>query len=206
MKEPTTPAPRRGRRPGPGSTRQDVLDAARERFATDGFAATTIRLVAADAKVDVSQVMQFFGSKNELFAAVMHIPQEALDQLSTVFEVRDSQLGERVVRTFLNAWEDDEAQAAPLMATLRGAVVNEQAREQLRDFIQSRLLAGFQEVPSPDATLRAGIASALLVGLIVSRRIIGVPLLVEASREELVSIVGPAIQQVLVPPASDAGQ
>lgn len=204
MKEPTTPPPRRGRRPGPGSTRQAVLDAARERFSTDGFAATTIRLVAADAKVDVSQVMQFFGSKNDLFAAVMHIPQEALDQLGTVFEVRDAQLGERVVRTFLNAWEGDEAQSTPLMATLRGAVVNEQAREQLRDFIQSRLLAGFREELGPDASLRAGIASALLVGVIVSRRIIGVPLLVAAQTEELVSIIGPAIQEILVPGATSA--
>ena len=34
--------------------------AARARFASDGFAATTIRRVAADAGVDPSQVMQFF--------------------------------------------------------------------------------------------------------------------------------------------------
>lgn len=204
MKEPTPPTPRRGRRPGPGNTRQAVLDAARERFATDGFAATTIRLVAADAQVDVSQVMQFFGSKNDLFAAVMHIPAEALEGLSTVFEVRDSQLGERVVRAFLHAWEGDEAQSAPLMATLRGAVVNEQARAQLRDFIQSRLLAGFREDLGPDATLRAGLASALLVGIIVSRRIIGVPLLVEAQTDELVSIVGPAIQEILAPRGAEA--
>lgn len=204
MTESATPPTRRGRRPGPNSTRQAVLDAARERFATDGFAATTIRLVAADAKVDVSQVMQFFGSKNELFAAVMHIPETALEQLSTVFEVRDQQLGERVVRTFLEAWEGDEERSAPLMATLRGAVVNEQAREQLRDFIQSRLLAGFREELGPDASLRAGLASALLVGLVVSRRIIGVPLLVAAETEALVAIVGPAIQEILAPRSTAA--
>ena len=49
-----------------------VLEAARARFAKDGFAATTIRAIAADAKVDVSQVMQFFRSKNELFVELLH--------------------------------------------------------------------------------------------------------------------------------------
>lgn len=72
-------------------------------------------------------------------------------------------------------------------------------RNKPRDFIQSRLLAGFREELGPDATLRAGLASALLVGVIVSRRIICVPLLVEAETEQLVSIVGPAIQEILVP-------
>ncbi|WAB91933.1 TetR family transcriptional regulator [Pseudomonas citronellolis] len=199
MNEPTTPPRRRGRRPGPNSTRQTVLDAARARFASDGFAATTIRAVAADAKVDVAQVMQFFRSKDELFAASMAIPVAALDQFNTVFEGRDEHLGERVVRAYLNAWEGNGEQAEPLMATLRGAMVNEQAREQLRDFIQFRLLAGAGKLLGPDATLRAGLASSLLVGLIVSRRIIGVPLLVAAQTEELVSILGPAIQEILVP-------
>ncbi len=128
----TISAVRRGRRPGPGSTRQEVLDAARARFASDGFAATTIRVVATDAGVDVSQVMQFFRSKDELFAAVMAVPASALERFDTVFEGPDEHLGERVVRAFLKAWEGVPEESEPLMAMLRGAIVNEQARDQLR--------------------------------------------------------------------------
>jgi hypothetical protein len=47
--------------------------------------------------------------------------------------------------------------------------------------------------------LRSGLAASLLVGLVVGRRIIGVPTLVAAEPEELVRIVGPAIQKILVP-------
>ena len=199
MKEESTPTVRRGRRPGSISTRQTVLDVARARFANDGFAATTIRLVAADAGVDVSQVMQFFGSKDELFAAVMNIPASALARLNTVFEGADEHLGERVVRAFLQAWDGAPEESDPLMAMLRGAIVNEQARLQLRDFIESRLLTGASQLLSPDAGLRAGLASAMLVGLVTSRQIIGVPVLAAADRETLVAIVAPAIQHVLAP-------
>jgi AcrR family transcriptional regulator len=195
----TTPPVRRGRRPGPNSTRQAVLDAARARFASDGFAATTIRVVATDAGVDVSQVMQFFGSKDELFAAVMAIPGSALQRFNTVFEGADDTLGERVVRAFLQAWEGVPEESEPLMAMLRGAVVNEQARRQLRDFIQARLLAGTRQHVGADAQLRVGLAASLLVGVVTSRRIIGVPVLVEADVEALVAIVAPAIQAVLAP-------
>ncbi|TFD58957.1 TetR/AcrR family transcriptional regulator [Cryobacterium suzukii] len=190
---------RRGRRPGTNSTQQAVLDAARARFARDGFTATTIRRVAADADVDASQVMQFFRSKDELFAAVMAIPSTALDLFNTAFEGPDEHLGERVVRAYLSAWEGAPEQSEPLMAMLRGAIVNEQASEHLREFIQSRLMSGAQAGTAPDAALRAGLASSMLVGIVTSRRIIGVPLLVAADTETLVGIIAPAIQQVLVP-------
>lgn len=199
IKEEPTLTARRGRRPGSGSTRQTVLDAARTRFASDGFAATTMRLVAADAGVDVSMVMQFFRSKDELFAAVMSIPGSALERLNTVFEGADDQLGERVVRAFLQAWDGAPEESEPLMAMLRGAIVNQQARDQFRDFIESRLLTGASQLLGPDAGLRAGLALSMLVGLVTGRQIIGVPVLASADRETLVAIVAPAIQHVLVP-------
>lgn len=191
------PGPRRGRRPGAGNTRQQVLDAARARFARDGFAATTIRAVAADAGVDASQVMQFFRSKDELFAAVMAVPASALDRFDTAFEGADDHLGERVVRAYLSVWEGTPEESEPLMAMLRGAITHEHAAVQLRDFIQSRLVHGTQGRSNDDAVLRAGLAAAMLVGIVTSRRIIGVPALVAADTEQLVATVGPAIQQVL---------
>lgn len=199
MSKESTSTVRRGRRPGPNSTRQEVLDAARARFANGGFAGTTIRLIAADAGVDVAQVMQFFRSKDELFAAVMAIPATALERFDALYEGPDEHLGERVVRAFLTAWEGIPEESEPLMATLRGAFVNDQARDQLRGFIQSRLLAGTAERPGSDARLRAGLASSMLVGMIVGRRVIGVPILLAADAEELVKVVAPAIQMILVP-------
>jgi AcrR family transcriptional regulator len=198
------PAPRRGRRPGTNTTRQAILAAARARFAADGFTKTTIRRVAADAGVDASLVMQFFRSKGELFAAVMAIPAEALTRFSAAFEGADEGLGERVVRAFLDVWEVDARTSGPLMAMLRGAIVNDQVNKQLREFLQERLLVAAvasraADADTDDAMLRAGIVSSMLVGLVVGRGVVGVPALIGAEREELIMLVGPAVQSVLVP-------
>jgi AcrR family transcriptional regulator len=191
---------RRGRRPGANTTRREILDAARARFATDGFAATTIRRIASDAGVNPSLVMQFFTSKEELFAAVMSISPKSLERISTVFDGPDEHLGERVVRAHLEVWEGAPEDSEPLMAMLRGAIGNEQAGSQLREFIQARLLdaMGAEGGNAPDAALRAGLASSMLVGIVVGRRLVGVPILAEADTETLISLVAPAIQSVLV--------
>ncbi|MFB7031965.1 MULTISPECIES: TetR family transcriptional regulator [unclassified Streptomyces] len=196
---PASPA-RRGRRPGANATRQAILNAARARFAADGFTATTIRRVATDAGVDASLVMQFFRSKDELFAAVMSVPADALERFSAAFEGPDDHLGERVVRAFLEVWEEDAQSSEPLMAMLRGAIVNDQANGQLREFLQERLLVDAVASRAVDnATLRAGIVSSMLVGLVVGRGIVGVPTLTEAERETLIALAGPAVQCVLAP-------
>ncbi len=182
------------------------MEAARARFADDGFGATTIRQVARDAGVDPALVMQFFGSKNGLFAAVMSISPDTLARFNTVFDGPEDHLGERVVRAYLSAWEGPPHDSEPLTAMLRGAMVNEQARAQLRDFIQARLLDGIgaRVADHDDAALRTGLASAMLVGIIVGRRIVGVPTLAEAETEAVVAMVAPAIQAVLSAGAGSA--
>lgn len=190
-------ASKRGRRPGSGSTRKAVLDAARARFANQGFTDTTIRLVAADAGVDASQVMQFYRSKEELFAAVMAVPASALERFDTAFEGPDDHLGERVVRAFLRAWESTPEESQPLMAMLRGAIVNENASNQLADFIESRLLEGTADSNDASAALRAALASSMLVGIVTGRSVIGVPTLAEAEVDDIVAISAPAIQRIL---------
>ncbi|MGV1010746.1 MAG: hypothetical protein ACOYBY_19540, partial [Dermatophilaceae bacterium] len=51
----------------------------------------------------------------------------------------------------------------------------------------------------PHAALRAGLASSMLVGVVTSRQVIGVPTIIGADTEQLIAILAPAIQQVLAP-------
>lgn len=126
----------------------------------------------------------------------MAVPASALGRFDTAFEGPEDHLGERVVRSYLEAWEGSAEESEPLMAMLRGAIVNEQASIQLREFIQFRLLQGAGG-RGEDAMLRAGLAASMLVGIITSRQIIGVPILLAADTDTLVATVGPALQQLL---------
>ncbi|WP_250030178.1 TetR/AcrR family transcriptional regulator [Paractinoplanes maris] len=65
----TSPAP--ARRRDAARTRQLLLDAARVRFAQDGYAATTVRDIADDAGVNVALISRYFRSKEGLFEACL---------------------------------------------------------------------------------------------------------------------------------------
>src|SRR3954467_2700576 len=61
-----------------GRTRQLLLDAARRRFAEDGYAATTVRDIAEDAGVNVALTSRYFTSKEGLFEACLSTAGEEL--------------------------------------------------------------------------------------------------------------------------------
>ncbi|WP_250006202.1 TetR family transcriptional regulator [Actinoplanes sp. M2I2] len=65
----TSPAPTRRR--DAARTRQLLLEAARARFADDGYAATTVRDIADDAGVNVALISRYFRSKEGLFEACL---------------------------------------------------------------------------------------------------------------------------------------
>src|SRR5260370_1771287 len=65
---------RTGRRPGPGGTRERILAAARSDFGKTGYEGTTIRGIAAQAKVDPALVMHYFNSKDGVFRPAVKFP------------------------------------------------------------------------------------------------------------------------------------
>lgn len=190
---------RRGRRAGSSNTREAILAAAKKSFATDGFAATTIRKIAKDAGVDPALVMQFYGSKDVLFAASLAVSADALNSMADAYEGPIEGLGLRVTRAFILLWEQKSGDSEALLAMQRAAMSSELAASQLRDFVQYRLI----EVISPkihgvsNAPVRAGLAAAMLVGVILSRDIVRVPVLANEEQDVIIELVGSAIQTIL---------
>ena len=68
---PTDAGPPAPRRRDAASTQQLLLDAARRRFARDGYAATTVRDIADEAGVNVALINRYFTSKEGLFEACL---------------------------------------------------------------------------------------------------------------------------------------
>ena len=92
-------------------TKSAILRAARERLAAQGYDRTTIRAVAADAGIDPSMVMRYFGSKAQLFDAALDIDLRLpdltgvpLDQLPEDARSARSSIGGRTTRPAMPCW------------------------------------------------------------------------------------------------------
>ena len=66
----------RGRRGGTADSRDEILNAAKQLFAEQGFEGTSLRQVARAAGVDPAMIHHFFNGKDELFALSVELPVE----------------------------------------------------------------------------------------------------------------------------------
>ncbi|MBG6101458.1 TetR family transcriptional regulator [Micromonospora vinacea] len=173
------------------ATRAAILRAARERFAADGYERATIRAIAADAQIDPSMVMRYYGSKEGLFAAAAEFDLRLPDLTS----VPPAHLGEALVRHFLARWEGDET----LVALLRAASTNPGAAERMRGIFADQLTAAvatFNGDPALTAQ-RAGLVASQILGLAFTRYIVRLPPMVDTTPDELVSWIAPTLQRYL---------
>lgn len=188
---------RTGRRPGASGTREAILDAARASFADRGYAATSVRSVAAVAGVDGALVHHYFGTKHGLFAAAMALPLDPAAAVPALLEPGIEGLGERIVRFFLDVW-DQPAPRARIQAVLRSALTEEAAADLLREFVTTQVLGPVAAgLGKPDAELRASLVGTQLVGLGLLRYLVRVEPLASADTETVVAAVAPTIQRYL---------
>ena len=184
---------RTGRRPGTSSSREEILAAARSRFATDGYDGATIRGIAASAGVDPGLVRHYFGSKEHLFVESMEFPVDPAVMVKQLIGPGLDGAGERLVRFFLETWD---APDTPFVALLRSVTTNEQAAEMLRQFLTREVVgrvAASLDLDRPE--LRASLAASHLVGLAFVRYVVRLEPVASADRETLVAQVGPTIQR-----------
>ena len=104
--------PKKSIAPGPRDERgvlaARIVAAARDEFAKDGWAGTTIRAVARAADVDPALVYHYFGSKEGLLDAATNPPQKWLESVAKVWTTPIDQLGAALITLLLASWADDE--------------------------------------------------------------------------------------------------
>ena len=188
---------RTGRRPGTPDTREAILAVARRRFATRGYEATSLRGIAADAKVDPALLIHYFGTKEGLFTAATGLPVRLSGLLAELDGSSPRESAEALVRGYLRFVDSDQSRNA-ILALVRSAVSNEKAAALLREFLTAELLsviAGWTD--RPDAQLRAALVAAQLVGIAMLRHVVRVGPVAQASPDEIVVLVAPVIEQYL---------
>ncbi|MBA4084095.1 MAG: TetR/AcrR family transcriptional regulator [Kytococcus sp.] len=192
----------RGRRPGERDTRADILVAARGLFATRGFDGTSVRAVAREAEVDPALVHHYFAGKASLFAEVVGVPPGFEDEIVAAVEGPREGAGERIVRTFLGVWDSPQGRAH-FQAMIGAVATHEGAARLLQDFVVRtvfvRIAANFADGEDVDELAVAAVG-AQMVGLGMLRYVVRLPAMVEADPEDLVAVVGPAVQRLLAPP------
>lgn len=191
-----------------GNTRQLLLDAARRRFARDGYTATKVRDIAADAGVNMSLINRYFASKEGLFEACLAWAVETLDDNASEPVTVD-----RIVASMLRHIVEPPGGELPVQLLLLLRSSGDEGADEVRRATMKRYAEKLAEAagwtpgaPDSDALLlRAQIAISTAMGMVWLRSPIGVEPLLSASRDELVPPLRAVFSALLDPPADAKG-
>lgn len=178
--------------------KQRIVEAARDNFMRDGYERATVRRIAADAGVDVAMVYYFFGNKEGLFSAsVLTGPEHPLHQLATLLDDGAELIGERLVRRFVEHW-DEGGVFEPLLTLWRSASIQPQARKMLHDALAGPMAERVAaEFGVADAVLRVELVASHLMGLAFARYQLKIEPIASTPVDDLVAFVGPTVQRYL---------
>jgi AcrR family transcriptional regulator len=188
---------RPGRPAGSSDTRDRILSCARELFARNGIDRTSIRAVAAGAGVDAALVHHYFGTKQQLFAAAIHLPIDPMTVLVPMREVPVDELGFKLPAVLLPIW--DSEMGAGLIATLRSLIAGADV-SLARSFLQEIVTAEVApRVDNPPGTgmIRAQFFASQLIGVVMARYIVKVEPFASLPAEQIVATIGPNLQRYL---------
>ncbi|MET9800264.1 TetR family transcriptional regulator [Streptomyces sp. NPDC006368] len=180
---------------GGGSTRERLLSAASALFAERGYERATVRDIAARAGVNQALLFRHFGSKQALFGEV--IAQSGHEQLRST---PARELVEAVLRSLMqpaaSAGERSGADRSleTLLRSVGGSNEVSAAVSALGDDY-ARALATLST--ADDRDLRADLALSWLLGIGLTRVVVGKRPLVEADPDEVCRLVGGALNHLL---------
>jgi AcrR family transcriptional regulator len=187
----------RGRRPGGEDTRQLIVDAARDQFASVGYDAASLRGIARAAGVDAALVHHYFEGKPELFVAALELPANPRDVVGTVLAGGADGVGERMARFFFTVW-DSPAGRERIVALLRSASTHDGAARMLREFVSREIFGRVTaELGTADGELRANLAAGQMIGLAFLRYVVRLEPVATTPVDELVGWLGPTLQRYL---------
>ena len=175
------------------ATKAAILVVAQTQFGEHGFERTTIRSIATAADVDPALVMHYFGNKAGLFAAATRLDITFPD----LSGIAPEDIAGVVIPKFVEVW-GPEGSFLPL---LRAAATNRVAAEALLEVFATQVGPALAAVVADRPAERAALIGAQLLGVAVSRYILGAPPLVQMSDAELVDWLGPVLAHLLTHPA-----
>ncbi len=188
---------RPGRPAGNSDTRERILNNARVLFARNGISSTSIRAVAAAAGVDSALVHHYFGTKEKLFAAAVHIPIDPMDIIGPLREVPVEELGHKIPAMLLPLW--DSELGAGFIATLRSILAGSEV-SLFRSFIQDVIaveVGSRVDNPPGSGIIRIQFVASQLVGVVMARYILDLEPFKTLPADQIVRTIAPNLQRYL---------
>jgi AcrR family transcriptional regulator len=193
-----------GRRRGVSRTRGLILAAARRQFAERGYQRTTMRSIAAEAGVDPSLVVHFFGTKKRLFDEAIDLPVDPEALRARITGVPAGQRGDSLARFVLGLLHDPDYRDA-LTGLLRSAGSEPEVIRLLRErHRRDILLPLVRDLHVDRAELRVALAATQVIGLILALHVTKFDVLAELTDEELTALVAPTLERYLSEPLDPA--
>lgn len=178
-------------RPGrdAAATKRALIRAARRRFATEGYRATTVRQIAADAGVNVALINRYFVSKDGLFEACIRRTSDELESEAPAKADGLDKLIERLVHHVYTAPDSDDPLQLVLLLRSSGDDRADQIRRRTLEEFTAKLAAraGWREDAPETAPvlLRAQLAIATMVGTVMLRTSVATEPIASASLADL---------------------
>jgi AcrR family transcriptional regulator len=181
-------------------TRQRLLQAARQRFARDGYAATTVRDIATEAGVNVALINRYFTSKEGLFEACLDRTVKELDDRDTDASTVDQIVNVMIEQMLDTSTADRSLQLLLLLRSTGEPEVDEIRRRTLRDFSERMARAAGWSPDDPrteELILRAQLVLATAFGMLLLRASTALEPLRSATDADLHGPLGDAVSALL---------
>jgi AcrR family transcriptional regulator len=195
----TTNAERKrpGRPPGTSDNRERILASARELFARNGIDKTSIRAIASAAGVDAALVHHYFGTKQQLFAAAIHIPIDPMLVIGPMRETPIEDLGLTLPSLLLPLW--DSEMGSGFIATLRSLLAGSDV-SLVRSFLQEVIaveVGSRVDDPPGSGRIRIQFVASQLVGVVMARYILELDPFKSLPVQQIAETIAPNLQRYL---------
>jgi AcrR family transcriptional regulator len=153
--------------------------------------------VAAAAGVDSALVHHYFGTKEQLFAAAVHIPIDPMDVIGPLRDVPVEELGYRLPSMLLPLWDSEIGAGfiAALRSILAGSEVN-----LFRTFIQDVIAVEVGprvDNPPGSGVIRIQLVASQLVGVVMARYILELEPFASLPPQQIADTIAPNLQRYL---------
>jgi AcrR family transcriptional regulator len=177
--------------------RARIVSVAREHFQTQGYAAT-LRNIAFDAKINVSMVIRYFGSKEGLLALSGDFSLDMPDLAA----ISKDKIAMTMAIHLISPLEGMRKES--LIVLLRACLTNEHARRRVHELFDEQILAALRPIcDDEDLEERVAMFSGQIIGLIMERYVLKLPYVRDLPAARFLAHVAALAQTCCLDPLPD---